>query len=65
MKKRKKHTAATRALKAKPRFQGWRTTDEEEVERRRLRASMEPINIESLEPDQSFYGTFAARSGEG
>jgi len=65
MKKRKKHTAATRALKAKPRFQGWKTTDEEEVKRRRLRASMEPISIEPLEPDQSFYGTFAACSGEG
>ena len=65
MRKRKKHPAATRALKAKPIFRGWKTTDAEEVERRRLRASMEPISIEPLEPGQSFYGTFVARSKDG
>ena len=65
MKKRTKHTAAIRALKAKPKLRGWKTTDEEEVERRRLRASMEPISIDPLEPGQLFYGTFATRSKEG
>lgn len=61
----KKHPAAVRALKTKPSFRGWKTTDEEEIERRRLRASVESIGIEPLEPGQSFYGTFAVRSREG
>ncbi|OEU80344.1 MAG: hypothetical protein BA865_07255 [Desulfobacterales bacterium S5133MH4] len=65
MKKTKKHQAAAKAIKAKPIFRGWKTTDEEEVERRRLRASTEPITIEPMEPGQSFYGTFATRSKEG
>ena len=65
MRKTRKHPAATRALKAKPIFRGWETTDEGEIERRRLRASTEPISIEPLEPGRSFYGTFAARSEEG
>ncbi len=64
MQKRKKHPAADRALKAKPSFQGWKTTDEEEIERRRLRASKEPISVEPLESGQSFYGTFTVRSRE-
>jgi len=64
MQKRKKHPAADRVLKAKPSFRGWKTTDEEEIERRRLRASIEPISVEPLEPGQSFYGTFTVRSRE-
>jgi len=64
MQQRKKHKAADRVLKAKPTFRGWKTTDEEEIERRRLRASIEPINVEPLGPDQSFYGTFTVRSRE-
>jgi len=64
MQKRKKHPAADRVLKAKPSFQGWKTTDEEEIERRRLRASKEPISVEPLEPGQSFYGAFIVRSRE-
>ena len=64
MQKRKKHPAADRVLKAKPSFRGWKTTDEEEIERRRLRASIEPISVEPLEPGQSFFGTFTVRSRE-
>ncbi|NOR13507.1 MAG: hypothetical protein GQ545_09665 [Candidatus Aminicenantes bacterium] len=64
MQKRKKHPAADRVLKAKPSFRGWKTTDKEEIERRRLRASIEPISVEPLEPGQSFYGTFTVRSRE-
>jgi superfamily II DNA/RNA helicase len=59
-----KHPAAGKVLKAKPSLRGWKTTDEEEIERRRLRASLEPIRVEPLEPGQSFYGTFAVRSKE-
>lgn len=62
MQKRKKHPAADSVLKAKPPLRGWKTTNEEEIERRRLRASIEPINVEPLEPGQPFYGTFIARS---
>ncbi len=64
MQKRQKHPAATRVLKAKPSLRGWKTTDKEEIERRRSRASVEPISIKPLEPGQSFYGTFIARSRE-
>jgi superfamily II DNA/RNA helicase len=62
MQKRKKHPAAERVIKAKPPIRGWKTTDEEEIERRRLRASLEPFSVEPLEPGQSFYGTFTVRS---
>jgi len=65
MQKRKKHTAASKVLAAKPFSRGWKSTDKEEVVRRRLRASTEPIVVEPLDPDRSFYGTFAARSKEG
>ncbi|MEW6667073.1 MAG: hypothetical protein AB1512_17865 [Thermodesulfobacteriota bacterium] len=54
--------AAARALERKQKFQGWRTTDEEEIERRRLRAYQEPMRIKPAEPGQPFYGTFACRS---
>ena len=64
MQKRKKHPAADRVLKDKPSFRGLKTTDKEEIERRRLRASLEPINVEPLEQGQSFYGTFTVRSRE-
>lgn len=64
MQKRKKHPAADRVLKAKSSIRGWKTTDEEEIERRRLSASIEPIIVEPLEPGQSFYGTFSVRSRE-
>ncbi|MFZ0428753.1 MAG: DEAD/DEAH box helicase [Acidobacteriota bacterium] len=44
---------------------GWKTSDQEEIERRRLRASLEPMQIDPLEPDQAFFGTFRARSQSG
>jgi hypothetical protein len=50
---------------AKTEGTGWRTTDEEEIERRRLRAASEPIEIESLEPEHPVFGTFRASSGPG
>jgi SNF2-related domain/Helicase conserved C-terminal domain len=45
--------------------QGWRTTDEEEIERRRARAASEPIEIATLEPEHPVFGTFRAGSGAG
>ena len=48
----------------KSRFRGWKTTDEEEVERRQLRASTEPMSIKSLEPRHRLFGTFTVHSAE-
>ncbi|MDA2923628.1 DEAD/DEAH box helicase [Acidobacteria bacterium AH-259-L09] len=62
---KKRGRAASKALERKPVFRGWKTTDEEEIERRRLRASIEPIIVERLEPQQPFYGTYRTRSKVG
>ncbi|HYX22573.1 MAG TPA: DEAD/DEAH box helicase [Thermoanaerobaculia bacterium] len=40
------------------RLQGWRTTDDEEVERRRQRAATEPLAVEPIEPGHRVFGTF-------
>ncbi len=48
-----------------PQAQGWRTTDEEEIERRRARAASEPIEIEALEKEHPVFGTFRAASSAG
>jgi len=53
---------AAKAIKAKPRFLGWKTSDQEEIERRRLRASIKAFSVQPIEPDQPLYGTFAIRS---
>ncbi|HSG38503.1 MAG TPA: SNF2-related protein, partial [Thermoanaerobaculia bacterium] len=45
--------------------QGWRTTDEEEIERRRQRAAAEPLTVEALEPRHSVFGTFRVSSETG
>jgi len=46
-------------------IQGWRTTDEQEIERRRQRAATEPIRVEPLEPRHSVFGTFRVASETG
>ncbi len=45
--------------------QGWRTTDEEEIERRRQRAASEPLAVEALEPGHPVLGTFRVSSETG
>src|SRR5437764_5177637 len=45
--------------------QGWRTTDEDEIERRRQRAAGEPLAVEPLEPDHPVFGTFRVSSEGG
>src|SRR4051795_11683495 len=45
--------------------QGWRTTDEDEIERRRQRAAGEPLSMEALEPDHPVFGTFRVASETG
>ena len=62
MKRKISHPAAAKELERKQKFQGWKTTDEEEIERRRLRASQEPFLIRPAEPGHPFYGRFACHS---
>lgn len=44
---------------------GWLSTDEEEVERRVLRAATEPFDIRVLHAPDGFHGDYAVRSGSG
>jgi hypothetical protein len=45
--------------------QGWRTTDEDEIERRRQRAAGEVLAVEALEPEHPVFGTFRVSSEAG
>ncbi len=56
---------ARRVLDRKPHFQGWRTTDAEEIERRRQRAAGEPIEIEAIDPEQPVFGAYRAGAAGG
>ena len=60
--RKKKRPKPDNSTQHKPGFQGWLTSDEDEIERRRLRGRNEAIRIEALEPDQEFFGAFLARS---
>ncbi|MDP6515749.1 MAG: DEAD/DEAH box helicase [Alphaproteobacteria bacterium] len=62
---RDKTRAARRGTQRQPRFNGWRTSDEEEVERRRWRGRTDVAAVEALEPDQPFFGTFRVQSASG
>ena len=44
---------------------GWRTTDEDEIERRRQRAAGEPLAVEALERGHPVFGTFRVSSETG
>lgn len=48
-----------------PAFQGWNTTDDEEIERRRWRGLTDVAGIEALEPDAAYFGTFRVCSTSG
>jgi len=65
MAERRSRSAARKVTKRQPRFQGWRTTDEEEVERRRLRAEAEPLTVRPLEKTHHPFATFAVGSAAG
>ena len=43
---------------------GWKTSDEDEVLRRRVRALSEPIEVRPLEPSMHVYGSFVAVTGD-
>ncbi len=58
----KRESRAQQVLSTKTRFQGWHTSDAEEIEQRRRRATEEAFAIQSLEPRQVLFGTFQVRS---
>jgi hypothetical protein len=49
----------------KPAFQGWATSDADEIERRQWRGRTEIVSVETLEPEMGYFGTFAVRSDSG
>lgn len=53
--------------KQKPslKLQGWRTSDEEEIERRRQRGATDPLTVEAIEPAHPVFGTFRVTSETG
>jgi len=48
-----------------PSPQGWNTSDEEEIDRRRWRGSTDIVGVEALEPDVPYFGTYRVRSTSG
>ncbi|HYU36052.1 MAG TPA: DEAD/DEAH box helicase [Thermoanaerobaculia bacterium] len=64
-KERRRGGRAGRVEERRPRFQGWLSTDEEEIERRRQRAQVEPLTVEALEADEPVFGTFRVGSAGG
>ncbi|MFL6292909.1 MAG: DEAD/DEAH box helicase, partial [Thermoanaerobaculia bacterium] len=58
-------TRARKVIERRPRSQGWLTTDEEEIERRRQRAAGEPLAVKAIEPEHPVFGTFRVASESG
>ncbi|HEV7668740.1 MAG TPA: DEAD/DEAH box helicase [Thermoanaerobaculia bacterium] len=56
---------ARKVIDRLPASQGWHSTDEDEIDRRRERAEREPIEIRPLEPDHPVFGTFAVGAAGG
>ena len=56
---------ARRVLDRAPPIQGWLSTDEEEIERRRWRGRTEILAAEPLEAAHGHFGTFRVRSASG
>ena len=52
----KRRTAKAQA--PKPAQLGWLSTDEIEIERRRLRAELEPLHIEDVQTEGGYYGDY-------
>jgi superfamily II DNA or RNA helicase len=46
-------------------FQGWNTSDEDELERRRWRGLSDISAVENLEPEQPYFGTYRVHSTSG
>jgi superfamily II DNA or RNA helicase len=56
---------ARRVEERRPRLRGWLSTDEEEIERRRERAQVEPLTVEALDEDEPVFGAFRVGSNQG
>lgn len=63
--KAKRNPKASAVEQKKPKFVGWLSSDEEEIERRQQRGLEETFRIESLEPEHTFFGTFRVFSSAG
>lgn len=53
---------ARKVIDRKPSFLGWRTTDEEEVERRRWRGGTDIVSVVALDSEDAHFGAFRVRS---
>ena len=62
-KKSKPRQRSKKKVKA-PVFQGWMTSDQDEIERRRHRGATESFTIDAL-TEQAFYGNYLVRSSSG
>jgi superfamily II DNA or RNA helicase len=56
---------AKKVQERQPAFRGWRSTDDEEIARRRWRGLVEVAAVEPLEADHPCFGTFRVRSATG
>jgi superfamily II DNA or RNA helicase len=61
----KRAKAARSVIEKRPSFQGWSSTDSDEIDRRRWRGQTEIVDVEPLEPEQPFFGTYRVRSISG
>ena len=61
------HNMAKRAAQeiSVPSLHNWRTTDEDEINRRRLRARTEEFRISNLDPQHPIFSNFRVKSGSG
>ena len=48
-----------------PPVSNWRTTDQDEINRRRLRAARETMRFRNLTPEQPFFSNFSVESASG
>ena len=64
-KQSKKNALAREVEQAKPKVQGWLSTDEDEIQRRRWRGLEEPIEVDPEASDHPIFGTFMTRSESG
>jgi len=56
---------ARKVIERAPTYQGWATSDTDEVERRRWRGATEIASVEALAPDTGVFGAYQVRSGSG
>lgn len=56
---------AQRVINRPPSFVGWRTSDEEEIARRRWRGRTEVLAVEALDSADPFFGAYRVRSASG